>query len=387
MTHDHLTSILIVDDDARARYATSELLRPLGCDVVEAPSGEAALQLAEHTTFAVVLLDVRMPGRDGFDTAVELRRTEVNASTPLIFVSAHHDEAYASRAYSTGASDYLAKPFDALALRAKVSVFVELHRRNEDVKRQIRALRDAELAAARVEDELRVSEERQRLRDVFIGILGHDLRNPLGAVAMGAQLLLLEELSPKARNVVAKILSGTEKMSHLIRDVLDFARGQLGGGIPIFPTETNMAHACESVVEEHRLRSPSRQIDLDVRDDLRGRWDRERVEQALSNLVSNALQHGDGKVEVRACVADGAVVVEVHNSGTPIPAELLPGIFEPFRKGDASAAGLGLGLYVVREVARAHGAVAEVESSRDHGTTFRISWPRVATQAPAARDA
>jgi signal transduction histidine kinase len=374
MTHDHLTSILIVDDDARARYATSELLRPLGCDVVEAASGEAALQLAEHTTFAVVLLDVRMPGRDGFDTAVELRRTEVNASTPLIFVSAHHDEAYANRAYSTGASDYLAKPFDALALRAKVAVFVSLHRRNEDVKRQM-------LAAARVEDELRVSEERQRLRDVFIGILGHDLRNPLGAVAMGAQLLLLEELSPKARNVVAKILAGTEKMSHLIRDVLDFARGQLGGGIPIFPTETNMAHACESVVEEHRLRSPSRQIDLDVRDDLRGRWDRERVEQALSNLVSNALQHGDGKVEVRAYVADGAVVVEVHNSGTPIPAELLASIFEPFRKGDASAAGLGLGLYVVREVARAHGAVAEVESSRHGGTTFRISWPRVATQA------
>lgn len=166
-------------------------------------------------------------------------------------------------------------------------------------------------------------------------------------------------------------------MSNLIRDVLDFARGQLGGGIPIAPTETNMAHACESVVEEHRLRAPSREIDLEVRDDLRGRWDRERVEQALSNLVSNALQHGDGAVKVRAFVDEATVIVEVHNEGTPIPADLQATIFEPFRKGDASAAGLGLGLYVVREIARAHGAVADVESSWDHGTTFRVSWPRI----------
>lgn len=379
MPENFATSILIVDDDRRGRFATAELLRPLGCQIVEAASGEAALRLAAGQTFAVVLLDVRMPGRDGFETAVELRLTEANASTPIIFLSAQHDDAYASRAYSTGASDYLPKPFDAIALLSKVEVFLALHRRTAELRRQGEALRDAELAAARADDALRLSEQRQRLRDVFIGILGHDLRNPLGAVAMAAQLLLVEELSPKARGLAAKILASTERMSELIRDVLDFARGQLGGGIPIAPTETNMAHACESVVEEHRLRSPTRRIDLDVHDDLRGRWDRQRVEQALSNLVSNALQHGDGAVEVCAFVVDDSVVVEIHNAGTPIAPELLPGIFEPFRKGDASAAGLGLGLYVVREIARAHGAVAEVESSWEQGTTFRVSWPRVST--------
>jgi signal transduction histidine kinase len=372
--------ILVVDDDDKGRYATVELLRPLGCRVVQAASGDEALRLCEEHTFALVLLDVHMPVRDGFDTACLLRERGENRRTPIIFLSADHDPAKVRRAYASGASDYLAKPYDPVALLSKVDVFMALHRRTEELRRSLAALRNAELASARADDALESAEERHRLRDVFIGILGHDLRNPLGAAAMGAQILLSDvDLSPKARTVAAKILKSTERMSALIRDVLDFARGQLGDGIPIIRVVTNMAHACEAVVEEHRLRTPARGILLEVRDDLRGRWDRERVEQALSNLVSNALQHGDGDVRVSARALgdpDDSVVVEVHNGGAPIPAELLPTVFEPFRKADTSAAGLGLGLYVVREIARAHRAALEVVSDAEAGTTFRITWPR-----------
>lgn len=362
-------SILVVDDDRRSRFALVEMLRPLGCSVIEADSGDAALELAAQQSFAVALLDVRMPGRDGFATAHALREGGENRQTPLIFLSAHQDPADAHRAYAMGASDYLAKPIDATALLAKVDIFVSLHRRTL-------ALRNAEVAALLADEKLAMAEERNRLRDVFIGVLGHDLRNPLGAIGMGAQVLLTQELPPPARVVVGKILSSVTRMSSLIRDVLDFARGQLGGGIPIAVADTNMAHVCEAVVEEHRMRTPSREIHLHTHGNLRGRWDRERAEQALSNLLSNAIQHGTGDITVIARDEGDAVVVTTHNLGPPIPADALTAVFEPFRKADSSASGLGLGLYIVREIARAHGASVDVDSSAEHGTSFTIRWPR-----------
>jgi signal transduction histidine kinase len=370
-------SILVVDDDAKSRFATMEILRPLGCSIEEAESCERALQRAAARTFTVILLDVRMPRRDGFATAEALRAEGENHRTPIIFHTADPQPTDVRRAYALGASDFLAKPFDPTVLLAKVDIFISLQRRSEELRQRTIALRDAEVTAVLAAEALKSAHERDRLRDVFIGILGHDLRNPLGAIGMGAQLLLTHELPPTSRVVVGKILSSVERMGALIRDVLDFARGQLGNGIPIAVVETNMASACQAVVDEQRLRWPTRTIDLDLHGDLRGRWDRERVEQALSNLVSNAIQHGTGDVRVIARGEQDAVVVAVHNVGTPIPKDALSDVFEPFRKADTSAAGLGLGLYIVREIVRAHRADIEVESTLAQGTSFTIRWPRL----------
>ncbi|HET6584259.1 MAG TPA: hybrid sensor histidine kinase/response regulator [Nannocystaceae bacterium] len=370
-------AILVVDDDARACFAMGEVLRSLGCRIVEAHSGDEALLLAAAQAFAIVLLDVRMPGLDGFATAQALREEGLNRQTPIIFLSAQEDAGDVRRAYAMGASDYPVKPFDPTVLLAKVDIFVSLHRRGEELRQRTVALREAELAAVLADEKLKSAEERNRLREVFIGVLGHDLRNPLGAIGMGAQLLLTQELPPPARVVVGKILASVTRMSALIRDVLDFARGELGGGIPIAPVDTNMAHVCQAVVEEHRMRTPEREIHLALHGNLRGRWDRERAEQALSNLISNAIQHGVGDLTVTARDDGEHVVVETHNLGPAIATDALATVFEPFRKADPSAQGLGLGLYIVFEIARAHGATIEVESSTERGTTFTIRWPRV----------
>jgi signal transduction histidine kinase len=226
----------------------------------------------------------------------------------------------------------------------------------------------------------RYAAHREELRERFIGILGHDLRNPLSAVSVTAtQLLKSEGLDPKHVRLAARIARGADRMARMIHDVLDFARGHLGGGIPATPTPNDMGEMCRFTIEELEMAHSGRTIALHLDGDLRGAWDRDRVIQALSNLVANALHYGQDPVSVTAR-SDGAeaVVTEVHNAGPPIPPHILPTIFEPFRgRGERQpGSGLGLGLYIVRQIAIAHGATCNVSSSDKEGTTFTIRWPR-----------
>jgi signal transduction histidine kinase len=162
----------------------------------------------------------------------------------------------------------------------------------------------------------------------------------------------------------------------MIDDLIDFTRGQLGGGIPVSRAGADFAAICRAAIEELRAADVKRDIVFEHDGDLHGVWDAERVHQAISNLIANAVHHGTGTVSVRAEAQADQVALTVHNFGPPIPPQQIAGVFEPFRKAGTSSKGLGLGLYIVKEIVRSHGGTVEVKSSADEGTTFVSRWPR-----------
>ena len=233
----------------------------------------------------------------------------------------------------------------------------------------------------RASTETMLMDEREagELREQFIAVLGHDLRNPLAAIAMGATLLRRKAHDAAAVTTAAeRIERSTRRMSGLINDVLDFARGRLGTGIGVELAETTtLGDALEGVTAELREGHPEREIASDIAVDGRVRCDLERIQQLLSNLLANALSHGtpDTPVRVRAWVDGAEVVIEVHNDGEPIPADRLGKVFEPFWRRTAAREGLGLGLYICSQIAKSHGGRLTVKSAAEQGTTFVARLP------------
>ncbi len=224
-----------------------------------------------------------------------------------------------------------------------------------------------------ISDRVRVEESRER----FIGILGHDLRNPLNAILMAVEIL--DDLPAPQASVVARVGRSARRMEGMIRDVLDFARGRLGDGIPVAKTPVDMRGICEEIVAEMTQAYPGRAIRFEGAGDLRGEWDAQRVQQVLSNLIGNAVTHGSDAVHVTGSEAGDAVIVTVHNHGATIPTASIVTMFEPFTKvghGPHQGEGLGLGLYIVSEIVRSHGGTISVVSDDRDGTTFSIRWPR-----------
>jgi signal transduction histidine kinase len=166
----------------------------------------------------------------------------------------------------------------------------------------------------------------------------------------------------------------------MIEQLVDFTRGELGGGIPIQPTQMDFGAVLRSVVDEISTAHHGVEILVETSGELHGIWDGERVHQALTNLVGNAVLHGKGSIRVTANGQSSGVLVKVHNSGPAIPGDQLPRIFEPFRKEERSS-GLGLGLYIVREIIRRHGGTIHVRSNLERGTTFTSYWPSATATA------
>ena len=229
--------------------------------------------------------------------------------------------------------------------------------------------------------EAALSSERQgaELREQFIAVLGHDLRNPLMSIEAGARLLSKEPLSDKGQKIVGLIRSTTDRMAVLINNVLDFARGRLGGGLAVSrDAQKPLQPVLNQVVEELRAAWPDRGIEtrFEVREPVS--CDRSRIAQLLSNLLGNALTHGDEDkpVRVEAWTRAGLLEISVANAGAPIPPEAIERLFQPFFRGDVrpSQQGLGLGLYIASEVARAHGGTLDVSSTRDE-TLFTFRMP------------
>ncbi|MGE5187071.1 MAG: sensor histidine kinase [Acidobacteriota bacterium] len=227
--------------------------------------------------------------------------------------------------------------------------------------------------------ELAVSELAQRredARDRFIGILGHDLRDPIGAVTITARVL---GRHPRIRSHAERIEKASQRMMRMVDDLLDFARGHLGAGIPARPAPQDLGEISRVAADEVGAAHADRAVAVELHGDLHANVDRDRAVQALENLVSNAIQHGTGPVELVAAEADDheAIVTSVTSHGPPIPPDALARIFEPFASGEPEPrrAGRGLGLYIVQLIARAHGATVEVSSNSER-TVFSIRWPR-----------
>jgi two-component system, sensor histidine kinase and response regulator len=286
---------------------------------------------------------------------------------PIIFLTAAAPEQKRMfQGYEAGAVDFLFKPVDPQLLASKVAVFAQLHRQRRQLAAQLEQIQQA-----------------QRMSDLFVGVLGHDLRNPLSSIVSSAALLELrpgdtEDTRRKARI----ILSSSRRMERLIQQVLDFALARVKGAIPIEPADADLDKIARQVVAELGAAAVA-QVQTEVRGDPRGVWDVDRLMQVISNLVGNAIEHGgaDSPISVRI---DGSVpedvVFEVHNRGL-IPAATLEVLFSPFKPRERHSRGLGLGLYIVEQIVRVHGGKVAVRSEPSLGTLVRVVLPRNASRA------
>jgi signal transduction histidine kinase len=238
----------------------------------------------------------------------------------------------------------------------------------------------------------RTAEARRRtaqFQERFMAILGHDLRSPLSSMTMGLTLL---RRRPPSRQMVTidRLTSTAARMSRMIDQLLDLTRSRLGTGIAIIPVPTDIGTVVMDVAEEARAAHPGRTLLVEMSGDLQGEWDPDRLAQVASNLVGNAMDHGtpDGPVTVTARGEAWVVRLTVHNGGPAIPAVLKNVLFDPFRRGhDAGetsrTSGLGLGLYITREIVVGHGGTIDVVSTDTEGSTFRVVLPRA--RAPVRR--
>jgi signal transduction histidine kinase len=239
----------------------------------------------------------------------------------------------------------------------------------------------AQLAERLRESELR-ARELLEFEQRLIGIVSHDLRNPLAGILTSASLLLrMGGLDDRQARALARIVSSAQRGGRLIGDLLDFTQARLGGGIPVRPGPADLHEIARRVSEEVQLNHPERELRVEQEGEGTGEWDGDRVAQVVANLLSNAIAYGAPGTPVRLSTRGEAdrVRLTVHNQGPPIPAEVLPALFEPMKRGppaQSGSAGIGLGLYIVHKVVEAHGGNVEVTSTARDGTTFAVLLPR-----------
>jgi len=219
-------------------------------------------------------------------------------------------------------------------------------------------------------------------RDQFVGILAHDLRNPLSAIKMGATVLTLTaENDPRQARVSSNILKSAGRMGRMIEDVLDFTRERLGGAIPLKRQRMDLEQLCREAILEAKAAHENVVLNFECTGELTGEWDRDRLAQVLSNLLGNAIQHGNGKAaSLMARGQSENVWVAVHNAGRPIPSQKIGSIFEPLFSQPTEEANarnsIGLGLFIARAIVTGHGGQIDVASSVESGTTFTVRLPR-----------
>ncbi len=233
----------------------------------------------------------------------------------------------------------------------------------------------------------RFDEDVEEAKETFLAILGHDLRTPLGAIYSSATFMIeTGELQEPHRTLTERIASSAQRTVTMVGELLDFTRSRLGGGIPVVRAEISLGNVVREVIDEISAAYPERRIEGDTRVEQRGRWDAARLNQALGNLIGNAVQHGaDGTtVTVHIRGEDDHVAITVHNHGTVIPPDELDGMFNPMKARQSPrpaldrgpTGSLGLGLYIAERIVNAHEGRIEVESSEARGTTFTVVLPR-----------
>ncbi|MGE4405028.1 hybrid sensor histidine kinase/response regulator [Pseudomonas sp.] len=385
-------NLLIVDDLPENLLALDALLQAPGVHVHQAESAEQALELLLRHEFALAILDVQMPGMDGFQLAELMRGTERTKQIPIVFVSAAGRELdYAFKGYESGAVDFMHKPLDAHAVRSKVSVFVDLYRSRKRLARQLEALEQSRREQEVLLDELRNTkaelENAVRMRDDFMSIVSHELKTPLNTLVLEVQLRKLQ-LSrnnlaafdeSKLRGMVDKDERQIQSLIRLIDDMLDVSRIRTGK-LSIRPSRVDLAQLVGSVVESFAAQMEAKgcQLQLEKREPILGVWDEFRIEQVLANLLTNAMRYGAGQpVRVSVAPCPEGACIEVRDQGIGISAKSLARIFCQFERAEGSegSAGLGLGLFIADQIVKAHGGRIQVESEEGRGSLFRVLLP------------
>lgn len=376
--------ILVVDDVPAKLMAIEAVLQQLDQTIVSASSGEDALRRLLVDDFAVILLDVNMPGLDGFQTAELIRQRKRSEHTPIIFLTAFADDAYADRGYALGAVDYVLTPAAPEVLRAKVSVFVDLFHKSEQVRRQAdQRVQLAQEQAAREE-----AERASFAKSQFLTNISHELRTPMTAIIGMTDLALTEELAPRVREYLDAVHTNAHLLLELLNEILDLSKLEAGK-----LTLESAPLRLRKIVDElnhtfgHRARQKGLKfeatVDQAVPNHLIG--DSLRLRQVIVNLLTNAMKFTErGRVALdvqleSSCDREAWVRFCVSDTGIGISPADQERIFAPFTQVDASATrrheGAGLGLSICAQLIRAMGGIRSLRSVPGEGSTFSFTVP------------
>jgi signal transduction histidine kinase len=405
MNIDIQSKLLIVDDLPENLLALEALIRAPGRVVYRAASAEAALALLLEHEFALAIVDVQMPGMNGFELAELMRGTERTRHIPIIFVSAAGRELnYAFQGYESGAVDFLHKPLDPHAVVSKVNVFVDLYQHRKALRHEMESLAAAHRKQEELVQQLQHTqgelERAVRMRDDFMSMVSHELRTPLNTLYLEAQLRQLHlskgNLASFAPDRLPAMIERDQRqirnMVRLIDDMLDVTRMRRDA-LSIQTKPVDLAELSRAVVENlhQQAEAAGSTITLEAPAELRGVWDEFRIEQVLTNLLTNALRYGGGKpVEMVVRQVDdngGMAQVAVRDQGIGIASADQGRIFEQFERTADShkhAAGLGLGLYITRKIVSLHGGHIGVQSAPGEGSRFVVDLPLDATNTADA---
>ena len=357
-------SIWVVDDSPLQGEVARSALAP-NFDAVLFESGASALECLGSGAAPpdVLVLDWHMPDVSGAEVCRFIRTTFNSAQLPIVILTATETSDDLLDALAAGANDFIQKPASGLELNARVGGLAQLTKLHALLSEAERKLR---LEAV--------------FRERFIGMLAHDLRQPLSTVVMGCQLLSQLKLPDDAVAIIERHIRATERMHRMVTDLLDSTRHRPESGMPIHKRRMDFAELAQTSLVELRSAHPDRELALSVDGACTGYWDSDRLAQILSNLVGNALTHGQPccRIDVRLTGKPDHVELRVANPGEPIPNEVFDTIEQPFRRSRAtrnSGEGLGLGLHIVHQIVQAHRGTL-VPQSHAGETRVVVSLPR-----------
>ncbi len=416
-------NVLLVDDRAENLLALESVLNELGQNLIRANSAPEALRHLLIDDFALILLDVQMPGLSGFELAELIRERERTQHTPIIFISAESVQDHnIFKGYSLGAVDYLTKPVDPDILKSKVRFFSKLYLQQDQIRIQARALAEAnkrldelnvdleervrlrtkELENANAEREallareksLRADAERaNRMKDEFLATLSHELRTPLNSILGWSQIVLSDMVDQEGlKTALETIHRNATAQAQLIEELLEASR-LITGKVLLNLEPTDVIPVLEAAIDIVRPRAAAKNIDIVTAfdDDVATiTTDPTRLQQMVWNLLTNAIKFTPdrGRIEIKATRSKDRLRVSVSDTGMGISSDFLPYVFDRFRQQDSTSTrrhdGLGLGLAIVRQLAELHGGEVSAESDGENkGSTFIISLPIIQTDEVA----
>lgn len=358
--------VWIVEDSPLEAALAVRVLAP-EAEVVVFSDGASAIEALSTTRQMpdVVLADWVLPGIDGLELCRLIRQSYDEIALPVMIVTAREGRDVRLEALEARVNDIVQKPFDPDELRGRVRVLARTRRTHQ---------RSTELETA---------------LELFVGTVSHDLRTPLHAISGYAALMLTrEDLPEKHRHWAERIVTVGARMARMLNELVEISEARGGTGIHLDRRLTRLGDVVAMVVEELQAANPGVAIECSYDGENEGLWDADRLARVVQNLVANAVVHGTPSTPIRVDLREEGAdsVLVVHNEGKPIPEALRLTLFDPFRRARKSGSGLGLGLYITREIVKAHGGEVTFTSSAEGGTSFRVCLPRVA-EAPSSSQA
>lgn len=365
-----IPTILVVDDTQQNVQVLTQMLRGKQYKVLAAFNGEDAIALLSRKTPDLILLDVMMPGMDGFETCREIRKESAYDDIPIIFLSALSDVEAKVKALESGGVDYITKPFQQLEVLARIELHLRLRR----------------LELERQENVARLEKMNQE-KDEVLGIISHDMRNPIGGIIGISNFLRTDGPSDDKElvDMLTLIESSAERLLSLVNDLLDIALIE-ANSLQLTFSETDIGAYCNDVIQLHRATAKSKGVRLELIEKVEGiqaEVDVTKFSQIIGNLVSNAIKFtdegGQVRVEIGSSPTDSSQLqLQISDSGMGIPKDLMPRLFEKFgaqRLGTKGEKGTGLGMPLVKRYVDLHHGTVTVDSMEKIGTTFTIRIP------------